>query len=193
MAGPGQSIIGALLEPDEIPQELDPREQLLSELDELSNEVVAIKQQTQVVKAKGNPITNIDVFNEMTDLSTRANEVLDAVRQEITSSSLVDPELIAAYASLLKSTREIISDYITIYRDHQNYQNKVELENIKQTHRREILKLKYDLDNTEFTSGQGSKQFIQEDVMEILNRKEKELAALESDDVFHEFENRPRN
>ena len=134
-------ILDSLLHGDEIMETpIDPRNDLLNEIEDYQNEIQSIQSGISTVKATGlSPVTNVDCFSELGDLTTRAVAVLDACKSDIERSSLLDADLIASYASLIKSTREIISEYMTVYRDRQTHINRMELEDIKQNHRKEIL------------------------------------------------------
>lgn len=165
-------LASVLLDDDEI-LEVDPREQLLNEINDMENEVAQVQTGIQQVKTKGDPVKNGEFFVEMGDLTARATAVLDACKEDIERSSLLDAELISAYAALIKATRDIIGDYLTIYRDRQNHLNKLEIEERKQEYRKEILIMKDNLDKSiEDNTGQ-QKIFVQEAVIAYLNKKEK--------------------
>lgn len=160
-----------LLEEDEILT--DPRENLLAQIDEMQTEVKEVKTDITNLTNSGDPITNGEIFKELSDLTNRANSILDVCKEDIERSSILDAELVSAYASLIKSTREIISDYLVIYRDRQKHLDKMELENIKQEHRKELVRLKDNLDNSIKTDTDETKVFVQEAVVEVLNNHDK--------------------
>lgn len=166
-------LASVLLDEDDI-LKVDPREQLLSEIEDMKNEVAEVKTGIQTVRAKGDPITNGEFFVEMGDLTSRATSVLDECKKDIERSSILDAELISSYASLIKATRDIISDYIEIYRDRQKHLDKIELEERKQEHRKEIIILKDNLDKSINDTTEQKKIFVQEAVIDYLNRRSKE-------------------
>jgi hypothetical protein len=139
----------------------------------MTSEVSEIKKETESIKVSDDPITNLKIFNEVSDLINRGVAVLDTCKEDIERSSLLDAELVSAYASLIRSTREIISDNIAIFRDRQKHIEKLELENLKQEHRKEILLMKDDLEKTTNDGYGETKVFVQEAVVELLNDVEK--------------------
>ena len=154
-------IIDELLEVDEIPEDFETPEDLLEGIAQMTSEVSEIKKETESIKVSDDPITNLKIFNEVSDLINRGVAVL------------LDAELVSAYASLIRSTREIISDNIAIFRDRQKHIEKLELENLKQEHRKEILLMKDDLEKTTNDGYGETKVFVQEAVVELLNDVEK--------------------
>jgi len=84
-----------LLDPDEI-LEIDPREALLADIDDMTSEVAEVQAGVVACQDQGDPITNGLVFSEMGDLTTRATDVLDACKADIERSSILDAELISA-------------------------------------------------------------------------------------------------
>ena len=105
-------IVEELLDSNEIPEEFETPEDLLEGIANMTSEVAEIKQEVEDVKVSGDPITDIKIFNEVSDLINRAVAVLDTCKEDIERSSLLDAELVSAYAKLISSTREIISDNI---------------------------------------------------------------------------------
>jgi|TARA_R100000479_G_C6364236_1_gene194278 hypothetical protein len=166
-------IIDELLEVDEIPEDFETPEDLLEGIAQMTSEVSEIKKETESIKVSDDPITNLKIFNEVSDLINRGVAVLDTCKEDIERSSLLDAELVSAYASLIRSTREIISDNIAIFRDRQKHIEKLELENLKQEHRKEILLMKDDLEKTTNDGYGETKVFVQEAVVELLNDVEK--------------------
>ena len=166
-------IIDELLEVDEIPEDFETPEDLLEGIAQMTSEVSEIKKETESIKVSDDPITNLKIFNEVSDLINRGVAVLDTCKEDIERSSLLDAELVSAYARLIRSTREIISDNIAIFRDRQKHIEKLELENLKQEHRKEILLMKDDLEKTTNDGYGETKVFVQEAVVELLNDVEK--------------------
>ena len=166
-------IIDELLEVDEIPEDFETPEDLLEGIAQMTSEVSEIKKETESIKVSDDPITNLKIFNDVSDLINRGVAVLDTCKEDIERSSLLDAELVSAYASLIRSTREIISDNIAIFRDRQKHIEKLELENLKQEHRKEILLMKDDLEKTTNDGYGETKVFVQEAVVELLNDVEK--------------------
>lgn len=169
-------IVQELLDDEEIPDELiedKTPEELLKEIEGMTSEVAEIKKDVTEVKGSGDPVTDLGLFNEISDLINRAVAVLDTCKEDIERSSLLDAELVSAYAGLIRSTREIISDNIAIFRDRQKHIEKIELENLKQEHRKEILMMKDDLDKAVNNNYGETKAFVQEAVIELLNDVEK--------------------
>lgn len=152
---------------------IDPRDALLNEINNMQTEVVDVKNSIDTLKTVGDPVTNGNFFNEMSDLASRANSVLDSCKQDIERSSILDADLVAAYAALIKSTHEIISDYLDIYRDRQKHINKIELEELKQEHRKEIIRMKDDMDKSIHSDTEERKMFVQEAVVEVLSKQAK--------------------
>ena len=95
---------------------------------------------------------------------------------------MIDAELVSSYATLIKSTREIISDYITIYRDRQKHLNQIEMEGIKQENKKEIVLMKDNLSKSMNDNTDVHKAYIQEAVIDILDdRKRDEDSENEQD------------
>jgi len=166
-------IVEELLDSSEIPEEFETPEDLLEGIANMTTEVAEIKQEVADVKVSGDPVTDVKIFNEVSDLLNRAVAVLDTCKEDIERSSLLDAELVSAYAKLISSTREIISDNILIFRDRQKHIEKLELENLKQDHRKEILLMKDDIAKSINDNYGETKAFVQEAVIELLNDVEK--------------------
>jgi hypothetical protein len=98
------------------------------------------------------------------------------IYNEISTSSLLDPEMIAAAATLIETARENVADYLALYRSRLEFYDQIRLEQLKQANKKELLRMKYDLENGKAGKSNSSDipmmNFSQEQIIKILNDEE---------------------
>jgi len=88
-----------------------------------------------------------DTFGELSELIQTAKGMLSSVYTYVTTSNIVDPDVVRSGADLLRSCRETVSDYLEVYKDKIKHANSIELEMIKFENRKELERLKHELKN----------------------------------------------
>ena len=114
-------------------------------------------------------------LNDLKDLILLTKGISNHLYGQLISVDVADPNLIAATAEFIKSTRESISDFIQIYRDEREFFHKAQLAMIQFNNRKELIRYKHELDNIKGTIDieEGSVEYNQEKVMDALNSFDK--------------------
>lgn len=116
---------------------------------------------------------------EIEDLINLSKSMFRHVYENIVSSDLINPEIVDAAANMLESIHSNIAEFTFLYRDRRQFIDKLRLELVKQEHRKELLKLKYNLamkrsggfsDNSPIEA-QNLVTFNQEEIVKLLNQK----------------------
>ena len=87
-----------------------------------------------------------NAFKSIEDLVDTTKNMIANVYSIISSCDVLDSETVAASASLIGETRQLISEYTSLYKQRVKFFDNVKMEMLKQEHRRELLELKYKLD-----------------------------------------------
>ena len=72
--------------------------------------------------------------------------MIGTVYSIISSCDVLDSETVSAAASLITSTKQLIAEYLGLYKQRVKFFDNVKLEMMKQDNRERLLKLKYQLD-----------------------------------------------
>lgn len=138
-------------------------------LDDLSNQTdeissvfsnidVKVKDNLQVIDANITAIQNgqmdsilalknMDLsMKEVEDLISTSKKLFIHIYQNIISSDLLDSELIAAAAKMLESVHINIAEFLQMYRDRQNFIEKIKVMVFQQEQKKELMLLKHKLD-----------------------------------------------
>lgn len=92
-------------------------------------------------------LVNVEnAFKSIEDLVDTTKNMIANVYSIISSCDVLDSETVAASASLIGETRQLISEYTSLYKQRVKFFDNVKMEMLKQEHRRELLELKYKLD-----------------------------------------------
>lgn len=92
-------------------------------------------------------LVNVEsAFKSIEDLVDSTKQMIGTVYGIISSCDVLDSETVAAAASLIGETRQLISEYTSLYKQRIKFFDSVKLEQLKQQHRLEILEKKNELD-----------------------------------------------
>ena len=89
-----------------------------------------------------------NAFKSIEDLVDTTKTMISNVYGIISSCDVLDSETVAAAASLIGETRQLIAEYTSLYKQRIKFFDNVKMEQLKQEHRKEILDIKqrYDLE-----------------------------------------------
>ena len=85
-------------------------------------------------------------MKEIEDLIDLSKKLFKHIYMNITSSDLIDSELIAAAAKMLESIHINIAEFIQLYRDKQHFIEKIKIMVFQQEQKKELMKLKHQYD-----------------------------------------------
>ena len=94
-------------------------------------------------------LVNVEnAFKSIEDLVDTTKNMIANVYSIISSCDVLDAETVAASASLIGETRQLIAEYTSLYKQRIKFFDNVKMEMLKQEHRKELLELKqkYDLE-----------------------------------------------
>ena len=94
-------------------------------------------------------LVNVEnAFKSIEDLVDTTKQMIANVYGIISSCDVLDAETVAAAASLIGETRQLIAEYTSLYKQRIKFFDNVKMEQLKQEHRKEILDIKqrYDLE-----------------------------------------------
>lgn len=158
-------------------------------LNEMSDEINAEMQKVDIQLKEASSdmsmlkISDLDKsMKEIEDLICESKKVFFHITQNITSSELLDSELIGSCAKYLEALHINIADFVSLYRDKQKFLEKIKLMIFQQNQKKElmelkhqqtleILKMKTDADAID-TTGMTSSGFgqSQEDITKLLSK-----------------------
>ena len=163
-----EDYIGEATSPvDETQSVIDQTTQLLEEtkakVDEIdekfqTNMEVINSAQTQIQTSGGqdgngsasvridNLINVENAFKSIEDLVDTTKTMISNVYGIISSCDVLDSETVAAAASLIGETRQLIAEYTSLYKQRIKFFDSVKMEQLKQEHRLEFLERKHQLD-----------------------------------------------
>lgn len=130
----------------------------MDEIDEKFQENFQVIEQTQnqIQKSRdenGSASVRIDnlvnvesAFKSIEDLVDTTKNMIANVYSIISSCDVLDSETVAASASLIGETRQLIAEYTSLYKQRIKFFDNVKMEMMKQEHRKELLEMKYRLD-----------------------------------------------
>lgn len=82
-------------------------------------------------------------IEDMVDLS---KSVLRHVAESILATPLIDSEAVQAYSKLMESIHINIAEFVTLYKDKQNFVNKIRYAMFQQEQKKELMLMKHKLD-----------------------------------------------
>lgn len=87
-----------------------------------------------------------NAFKSIEDLVDTTKQMIANVYGIISSCDVLDSETVAAAASLIGETRQLISEYTGLYKQRIKFFDNVKMEQLKQEHRIELLERKHQLE-----------------------------------------------
>lgn len=85
-------------------------------------------------------------FKSIEDLVDTTKQMIGTVYSIISSCDVLDSETVSAAASLITSTKQLIGEYLGLYKQRVKFFDNVKMETLKQQHRLELMERKYQLD-----------------------------------------------
>ena len=80
-----------------------------------------------------------NAFKSIEDLVDSTKQMIASVYSIISSCDVLDSETVGAAASLIGETRQLLSEYTSLYKQRVKFFDNVKLEMLKQQHRKELL------------------------------------------------------
>ena len=117
-------------------------------IDDAKNQI-----QTTMKDGDGSASVRIDnmvnvesAFKSIEDLVDTTKQMIGTVYSIISSCDVLDSETVSAAASLITSTKQLIAEYLGLYKQRVKFFDNVKMETLKQRHRIELLERKAQLD-----------------------------------------------
>lgn len=134
-------------------------------IDDAKNQI-----QTTMKDGDGSASVRIDnmvnvesAFKSIEDLVDTTKQMIGTVYSIISSCDVLDSETVSAAASLITSTKQLIAEYLGLYKQRVKFFDSVKMETLKQQHRIELLERKYQLDEAKWNM-QNTKPAEAEDI-----------------------------
>ena len=118
-------------------------------------------------------------LSEIEGIIDLAKNVMRHVAQSILATPLIDSEAVQAYSKLIESIHISIAEFILVYKDKQNFINKIKFAMFDQQQKKDLLKYKHNLTLELIKAKEGpktieadninSRSWSQEDVTKFLN------------------------
>ena len=88
----------------------------------------------------------------------------------VSSSDIMDPDVIGAGADLIKASNELIREYLEIYKEKMKHLNSIDLEMIKAQNRKDLERFKFELKNGKPVDGEVVEEvnYTQESVVKAI-------------------------
>lgn len=119
-------------------------------LNEMSDEINAEMQKVDIqLKEASSDMSTLKLsdldksMKEIEDLICESKKVFFHITQNITSSELLDSELIGSCAKYLEALHINIADFVSLYRDKQKFLEKIKLMIFQQNQKKELMELKH--------------------------------------------------
>ena len=133
-------------------------------IEQTKNEIQASKDQNGSASVRIDNLINVEAaFKSIEDLVDSTKQMISSVYGIISSCDVLDSETVGAAASLIGETRQLISEYTSLYKQRIKFFDNVKMETMKQQHRLELLREKYRLDEEKWNR-QNTKPTEAEDV-----------------------------
>jgi len=171
-------------------------ESFVKTLDEIDDHV---RSQMEVIKSQGTLFkTNSEEFNvhsmesalnEVSGLIDVSKAIIQKIYDYVATSDLLDPDIIAAGAKMIEAARIAVSDYVDMYKNQIRFFNMIQLEMIKQKHKKELLdhKLQCDIKKAK-ALGDDDKiedinmlEYTQESIVKALRQYERDSDIAEAE------------
>ena len=110
-----------------------------------------------------NMVNGESAFKSIEDLVDTTKQMIGTVYSIISSCDVLDSETVSAAASLITSTKQLIAEYLGLYKQRVKFFDSVKMETLKQQHRIELLERKYQLDEAKWNM-QNTKPAEAEDI-----------------------------
>lgn len=124
-------------------------QQNIQVIDDTRKDIQLAKDANGSASVRIDNLVNVEsAFKSIEDLVDSTKQMIGTVYGIISSCDVLDAETVAAAASLIGETRQLISEYTSLYKQRIKFFDNVKMEQLKQEHRKELLDLKqkYDLE-----------------------------------------------
>ena len=118
-------------------------------------------------------------LKEIEDMVSLSKDILNHVAQSILATTLIDSEAVQAYSKLLESIHLNIVEFIQVYKDKQNFIDKIKFALFTQQQKKELMLYKHNLEIEKLKLKNGpnsvepdsvtTRQWNQEDITRMLN------------------------
>ena len=158
MPGPREKLNSLLgISPDgDIDSFLSDLETTTAEVDtEVRETVSKIDKDVEALKGDGqlSEQQKVDILAKIGDnlkgideLITLSTNLIKHLYTNIVSTDLIDAEVVDSAANLIAATHDNVAEYISLYRDREQFYEKVQLALLKHRHNLEYLERKYELE-----------------------------------------------
>lgn len=124
-----------------------------------------------------------DNLAEITNLVDVCKSVISKLYDNITSTDYVDPEVIQATASLIKSTQESISVYADLYKTRKEFYNRVALEMLRHNNNLDLARRRHEFKMLElgmFKKEDENEQVVRDEVQYSQEQIMKALSEMQN-------------
>lgn len=153
-------------------------ESLKDKIDELNSQSVSLTQTGSGLSVQMCSMEHS--LKEIEDLVDLSKSVVKHVAQSILATPLIDSEAVQAYSKLMESIHINIAEFIGVYRDRQNFVDKVKFAMFQQEQEKEMVLYKHNLalermrakdgpKTVDAESKTSSQEWSQEQVTKLLN------------------------
>lgn len=121
-------------------------------------------------------------LKEVEDMISLSKSILSHVANSILATSLIDSEAVQAYSKLLESIHLNIVEFLQVYKDKQNFINKVKYAIFQQQQKKDLMMFKHQLELEKIKLKNGpdiveadnvtTRQWKQEEITKILNEQQ---------------------
>ena len=134
-------------------------------IDENTNQIqTALRDKDGSASVRIDNMVNVEsAFKSIEDLVDTTKQMIGTVYSIISSCDVLDSETVSAAAALITSTKQLIAEYLGLYKQRVKFFDTMKLEMLKQQHRIELMERKYQLDQEKWNN-QNSKPVEAEDV-----------------------------
>lgn len=169
---------------DSMTLELNEAEENISHIDEkVKSNIKTIDDNISNIKLNGIENSSLSIQNidnslqEIEELIGYSKKIFKHVYESLVSSDLVDSELVGAAAKLLESIHVNISEFLSLYKEREQFANKIKVMVFQQDQKKELLELKhkYDMEKLQSTKVDNSVQvenlttYSQEQIVKMLS------------------------
>jgi hypothetical protein len=152
---------------------------------EIPKTTISVKKSEE--KTSSSPVSLMDLknletnFSEISNLVEITKSIITHLYNNVVSTDLIDTELVNATATLIEIAHRNIKEYIDLYKDRMRFYDKVRLEYIQTENKKELIRLKHDLEMERIQKEGGPMEvhpenlvtFSQEDIIKSLAEAEK--------------------
>ena len=121
-------------------------------------------------------------LKELEDIIDLSKDIIRHVHQSILATPLIDSEAVQAYGKLVESIHVSIAEFIGVYRDKQNFVNKVKFSLLQHDQKKELMRYKADLalelmkakngpKSIDADSVQTTRTWVVDDVTKIIDKQ----------------------